>query len=94
MKIHKLIWPEGRIEHIANHNVLPEEVEEVCFHHALVLRTKSQGDNPVYYILGQTSAGRYLFCVVIQFPEGNGYPVTARSMTQKEQRRFNQWKNR
>jgi hypothetical protein len=67
-------------------------VEEVCFGQALVLRAKSEGKNPVYYVLGQTAAGRYLFCVVIQFPDGNGYPVTARSMTRKEQQRFNQWK--
>lgn len=44
--------------------------------------------------VGQTDAGRYLFCVIIQFPDGNGFPVTARPMTQKEQRRFNQWKHR
>jgi hypothetical protein len=44
--------------------------------------------------MGQTEAGRYLFCVVIRFPDGNGYPVTAREMTTKEKRRFRQWKNR
>ena len=78
----------------AGHGVRPEEVEEVCFGRALVQRTKSSGRNPVYYVLGQTAAGRYLFCVVIQFPDGKGFPVTARPMTRKEQQRFNQWKNR
>jgi uncharacterized DUF497 family protein len=87
-------WPDERIEHIARHAVTPEEVEEVCFGHSLVLRTKSEGPNPVYYVLGQTDAGRYLFCVVIAFPDGNGYPITARSMTDKEKRRFREWKNR
>jgi hypothetical protein len=33
--------------HIARHNVLPEEFEEVCFGDALVLRAKSTGKNPV-----------------------------------------------
>ena len=94
MKIHNLLWPDERIEHIARHAVTPEEVEEVCFGHSLVLRTKSEGPNPVYYVLGQTDAGRYLFCVVIAFPDGNGYPITARSMTDKEKRRFREWKNR
>jgi hypothetical protein len=28
MKIHELIWPEDRIDHIARHGVSPEE--EVC----------------------------------------------------------------
>jgi len=94
MKIYEFIWPADRVAHIAQHGVRPEEVEDVCFGRALVQRTKSAGANPVYYVLGQTAAGRYLFCVVIQFPDGKGFPVTARPMTQKEQRRFNQWKNR
>ena len=72
----------------------PEEVEEVCFGKPLVLRAKSQGDNPVYYVLGQTEEGRYLFCVVIRFPDGKGYPVTAREMTAKEKRRYRKWKGR
>jgi uncharacterized protein len=88
-----LFWPADRIEHIAKHGIQPQEVEEVCFGNPLILRGKSQGVNPVYYVLGQTEAGRYLFCVIIQFPTGNGYPVTARPMTNNEQKRFNRWKN-
>jgi uncharacterized DUF497 family protein len=94
MKIVRFVWPEERIDHIARHNVEPYEVEEACFGRALVLRGKSEGENPVYYVLGQTDAGRYLFCVVIRFPDGTGFPVTARPMTEKEKRRYRQWKNR
>jgi hypothetical protein len=94
MKIHEFIWPQERVDHIAEHGVTPEEVEEVCFGKTLVLRTKSEGENPVYYVLGQTAAGRYLFCVVIRFPDGVGYPVSARSMTAKEKRRYREWKKR
>ncbi|MCR4289587.1 MAG: BrnT family toxin [Candidatus Scalindua sp.] len=93
MKIHELIWPEDRIEHISRHGVDSEEVEEVCFGSALVQHAKSEGKNPVYFVLGQTEAGRYLFCVVIQFPDGIGYPVTARTMTNKEKRRYKKWRN-
>ena len=91
MRITGLVWPRDRIEHIARHAVTTHEVEEVCFGRSLVLRAKSQGQNPVYYVLGQTDAGRYLFVVVIQFPDGKGYPVTARPMTDKEERRFRPW---
>jgi hypothetical protein len=94
MRIERLIWPRDRIEHIARHGVAPSEVEEVCFGRPLVLRAKAQGKNPAYYCRGQTSAGRYLFCVVIAFPDGNGYPVTAREMTPKEKRRYRTWKAR
>jgi uncharacterized DUF497 family protein len=94
MRIHELIWPQDRIDHIARHAVTPEEVEEVCFGRSLVQRGKSEGENPVYYVLGQTEAGRYLLCVIIQVPDGNGYPVTARLMTPKEKRRYRKWKSR
>jgi uncharacterized DUF497 family protein len=94
MKIDEFIWPEDRVDHIARHGITPAEVEEVCFGQALILCAKSQGSNPVYYVLGQTKAGRYLFCAVIEFPEGRGYPITARAMTDKERRRYNQWKSR
>src|SRR5262245_32416001 len=94
MTIDEFIWPEERIEHIAEHGVTPEEVEEVCFGKPLVFRAKSVGENPVYYVLGQTDARRYLFCVVIRFPAGKGYPVTAREMTAKEKRRYRKWKGR
>jgi uncharacterized DUF497 family protein len=94
MRIALLIWPQDRIEHIARHGVTPAEVEETCFGEAFVQRHRSKGQNPVYYVLGQTAAGRYLFCVVIRFPDGNGYPVTAREMTTKEKRRYRMWKGR
>jgi len=94
MTIEDFIWPEERVEHIARHGVTPEEVEEVCFGKSMVRRVKSEGENPVYYINGQTESGRYLFCVVIRFPDGNGYPVTAREMTAKEKRRYRKWKDR
>ena len=94
MKIHELIWPDDRVDHIAQHGVEPEEVEEVCFGRPLVLRAKAKGKSPAYYVLGQSDAGRYLFCVVLQFPDGRGYTVTARPMTDSERRRFNQWKRK
>lgn len=94
MRIRELIWPQDRVEHIAAHGVSPDDVEQVCFGDPLVLRGKTEGEKPVYYVLGQTAAGRYLFCVLIQFPDSRGYPVTARAMTESEQRRFNKSKNR
>jgi len=94
MKIRDFVWSEDQIDHIELHDVRPEEVEEVCFGDALVQRAKATGQNPVYYVLGQTAAGRYLFCVVIRLPDGRGYPVTARPMTLPEQRRYREWKKR
>lgn len=94
MKIYELIWNPDRIDHIAEHNVTPNEVEEVCYSEPYVLRAKSQGKNPVYYVLGQTDEGRYLFCVIVRFPDGKGYPVTARPMTDKEKQRYRKWRDK
>jgi uncharacterized protein len=90
--ISEILWPEDRVDHIAQHGVRPEEFEEVCFGASLVLRAKATGPNPLYYVLGETHAGRALFCVVIEFPGGRGYPVTGRDMTIKEKRRYAEWK--
>lgn len=82
------------MDHIARHGVRPEEVEEACSGRPLVLKAKSSGRNPVYHVLGRTAEGRYLFCVVIQFPDGRGYPVTARPMTQSERQLWAQRRER
>jgi uncharacterized protein len=94
VRIDEIVWTEDRIEHIARHNVEPEEFEEVCFGRPLVRRAKATGKNPLYQLFGRTDAGRLLFCVLIEFPEGRGFPVTARPMTRKEQRSFNEWARR
>lgn len=94
MRIHEFVWAEDRIDHISRHGVKPEEVEQACFGRPLIQRAKSKGENPVYYFLGQTDAGRYLFAVVIHFPDGKGYTVTARPMTENEERRYRRWKER
>ena len=94
MRVHQIIWTEDRVDHIARHGISPDEFEQTCFGDSLVYRAKSEGPNPVYYVLGVTDARRYLFCVVIQFPDGNGFPVTARDMTANEKRRYKRKKNR
>ena len=92
--IKEILWPSDRIEHIAKHQVTPDEYEQICFGKSLILRKKSDGKNPVFLLLGQTTAGRYLACIIIQFPYGKGYPVTARDMSAKEKRRYNKWRKK
>jgi len=42
MRIREFVWPDDRIEHIAQHGVRPHEVEEVCFGKPLVLTWRRQ----------------------------------------------------
>ncbi len=72
MRISEIIWPDDRVEHIGGHKVDPVEVEEACFGRCLVLRAKSHGKNPVYYVLGQTQAGRYLMLYNDSILRGKG----------------------
>lgn len=84
MTIQNIIWDEWNVEHIARHNVKPEEVEQVC--EGWYLFTK--GRQNTYRIIGQTQGGRYLTVIIAPRGHGNFYPVTARDADKKERRRF------
>jgi len=58
MYISQLDWDAYRVEHIAQHDVEPNEVWEVCEDPLHLARR--QGRNR-YRVYGQTSDGRYLF---------------------------------
>ncbi len=83
MIIRRLIWDEWNIDHIARHNVEPEEAEEVCRSKNLFER----GKDGAYQITGQTETGRYLTIILV--PRTNSfYLVTARDASDSERRRY------
>ena len=84
-----LIWDDRNEDHIAQHSITREEVEEVCFGDPWITRAKGRDRRAVY---GQSDAGRYLVIVVARRGSGRYYPITAREMTQGERRRFLQVK--
>ena len=94
MTIDEFVWPQSQIDHIAEHGVTREEFEQVFAGRPLITRARSEGENPVYYVLGRTRDGRYISCIVIHLPDGKGYPVSARPMTATEKRRYRRWRNR
>ena len=72
-------WDDYRIEHIAQHDVEPDEVCEDPLHLA-----RRQGHNR-YRVYGQAAGGRYLF-VVLEHIECMVYkPITARDMTDRDE---------
>lgn len=83
MIIRKLVWDEWNIEHIARHNVEPEEVEQVCISKNLFER----GRDGTYQVTGQTETGRYLTIILVLRRNGF-YPVTARDASDTERKRF------
>lgn len=78
-------WTERSDDHIARHEVGPEEVEQVLFDPPRWIATGREGTTLVY---GRTANGRRLLVVVIDEGAGVAFVVTARDMTRSEQRTF------
>ncbi len=86
MRIDQFEWDDETIEHLAAHDVAPEEAEEACRLHPYVLRAR-QGR---YIVLGPTGSGRYLTVILVLRGSGWVKVITARAMTQQEHRRYEQ----
>jgi uncharacterized DUF497 family protein len=84
LKIEKISWDQETVDHISNHLVSPEEVEEVLFNDVdtpLMLR----GKESKYLAYGKTHGGRLLF-IVWASKYRKTRIITARNMTEKEKR--------
>jgi uncharacterized DUF497 family protein len=84
LKIEKISWDQESVDHISNHLVSPEEVEEVLFNDVnspLIMR----GKEGKYLAYGKTHGGRLLFIVWASRYKKTKI-ITARDMTQKEKR--------
>lgn len=83
VNVRRLIWNERNIAHIALHDVIPEEVEDVCHGSP----SASETYKGRLRIVGPTRAGRMLTVILDPEPEpGVYYPVTARPASRKERR--------
>jgi uncharacterized DUF497 family protein len=81
MQIRRLVWdldedPEGNVQHIAEHGLTIEEVEEVLYAAEEVIASQSSG-RPVTF--GTTSTGKHIAVVfdVVEDDPLAVYPVTA-----------------
>ena len=87
MEIEGVIWPNGVEEKIERlHGVTGWEVEEVFLNAPEFRRGpkgRRKGEN-IYYALGQTDAGRYLFVVFVYKRNRKALVITAREMTDRE----------
>ena len=82
MKIERISWDQETVDHISNHLVSPEEVEEVLFNDMsmpLIMRGK-QGK---YLTYGKTNGGRFLL-VVWAAKYRKTKIISARDMSKKE----------
>ena len=85
MIIKSFKWDDENVSHIARHQVIPIEVEEV-FNSKYFLHKGKLGR---YVALGKTVSGRYLFCVLDKTEKaGSIRIITARDMSNTERKLF------
>ncbi|MBI2953964.1 MAG: hypothetical protein HYY30_06590 [Chloroflexi bacterium] len=94
-QIHELFCWSDWIEHISLHSITPEEVYEAVFEDrgGVVLRVGPDEripDETSYRYFERTEAGRHLMVVLLYLGQGIAMPVTAREMTPRERRRFDE----
>lgn len=81
--VRRLIWDTWNIAHIARHDVIPEEVEEVCHGQPIT----SQTYKGRLRVVGPTRSRRMLTVILAPTEQpGVYYPVTARPADRKERR--------
>jgi uncharacterized protein len=85
MEIKTFRWDIESIEHISNHSVRPDEVEEVGFEDEPYVRRGRQNRR---YLYGQTFGGRYIFVVFVLTLKSEAKVITARDMDEKEKRLY------
>lgn len=77
MPYYDIIWnpePGGNVDHIAEHDLTPDEVEAVLLQPLARDISRSSGRPMVY---GFTPAGRYIVVVYEEIDDRTWYPVTA-----------------
>jgi uncharacterized protein len=91
LSIRRLIWDTWNIAHIARHDVIPDEVEEVC--HGTPITSQTYKGR--IRVVGPTHSTRMLTVILAPTDEPEiYYPVTARPADRKERRNYAQQRGR
>ena len=88
MAFDSIIWdldddPDGNVQHIAEHGVTKEEVEEI-FENASDADVSRTSGRPV--IFGDTGEGRHLMVAYEEIDDDTVYPVTAYEVPRRRRR--------
>ncbi len=82
MKIERISWDQETVDHIFEHSVTPEEVEQVLFND-LDAPVIMRGREGRYLAYGRTNGGRLLFIVWVSRYRRTKI-ITARDMSKTE----------
>ena len=86
-------WNQKQVDHIAKHNVKPQEVEEAVFEDRdnyirRIERSRTFPEKYVYKVLGRTESGRYLAVILLDVGDNKAYCCSARTMEDSEQQLY------
>ncbi|MBI3734738.1 MAG: BrnT family toxin [Chloroflexi bacterium] len=84
--IRRLVWDDWNVAHIARHQVVPAEVEQVCHGDHLVRETH----HTRLMLIGPTRRGRMLVIILAPEADDQYYVVTARPADRRERRLYEQ----
>lgn len=91
MHLSEIIWKDRFVDKIkVKHGVSTDEVEEVIFGKPHIRRAQKghvKGED-LYAAYGQTDAGRYLIVFFIRKEQKAALPISARDMTDSEERYY------
>jgi uncharacterized DUF497 family protein len=91
MQLHEIIWKDRFVDKIeVKHSVSTDEVEEILFGKPHIRKAQKghvKGED-LYTAYGQTEVGRYLIVFFIHKEQASSLPISARDMTDSEQRYY------
>ena len=97
LRIERIIWVGRFVEKIyQKHGITVEEVEDALLSNPLfrrVGRGHVKGED-LYFSYGRTNAGRYIFIVFVWKHEDAVLVISAREMTPRERRYYNEHKKK
>lgn len=97
LRIERVIWIGKFVQKIyQKHGIAVEEVEDALLSNSLFRRTARghvKGED-LYFAYGRTNAGRYLFIVFVWKHDDSVLVISAREMTARERRYYNEHKKK
>ena len=97
LRIERIIWIGKFVQKIyQKHGITIEEVEDALLSNPLFRRARRghvQAED-LYFAYGRTNAGRYIFIVFVWKHEDAVLVISAREMTQRERRYYNEHKKK
>ncbi len=84
-------WDDANRNHIARHNVLPEEVEQLVHNKPLYLPSYNRNGEERFNMVGETNLGRFLF-VAVTWRKNAFRTVSAWDANKSSRADYMQWK--